>query len=540
MMLLGSTRFATLVTIAVVGLLALPAVGSAHDVGGSSFTRLDVGFDGMSIGSAALPAALPAAGPQSLECNETTGMAGPYQCRNVDLVSMAPLPLGGELPGNDNDMWGWTDPRTGTEYAIVGTTGGTTFVDLSDPEFPVTVGVLPTSAVGTNVLWRDIKVDGNYAFIVSEHQGHGMQVFDLRKLRRAGPGPNVFTADTVYRGRDDTGQPLSNSHNIGINEETDFAYAVGSNTCDALGTTGENGGLHMIDISEPEDPEFAGCARVQNPPSNNYVHDVECVIYRGPDSEHRGDEICFGANEDVVTIYDVTDKDNPEVLSQTTYESAAYTHQGWLTADQEFFIFGDELDEGLTPPGENTRTYILQVLDLENPEDVKTHTHETKAIDHNLYIDDGLIYESNYTAGVRILDFTQQSLENGQLDEVGFFDTFVAGDPATDPNEFAGTWSNYAFFESGIVVATSIEGGTFELFVLRPTGDAVGPGSTGEDPDPGGGGDPGDGDDDDGRGDDDDDEDGRDEDDDDDSDDSDDSDDDRDDGSRDDSDHSDD
>ncbi|MGH2803867.1 MAG: choice-of-anchor B family protein, partial [Thermoleophilaceae bacterium] len=102
-------------------------VASAHDVRGSSLNGLSAGFAEMSASSA--PAQ--AVGPQSFECIEndvTGGQAGPYQCRNVDLVSMAPLPLGGELPGNDNDMWGWTDPRTGTEYAIVGTTGGTTFV----------------------------------------------------------------------------------------------------------------------------------------------------------------------------------------------------------------------------------------------------------------------------------------------------------------------------------------------------------------------------------------------------------------------------
>jgi choice-of-anchor B domain-containing protein len=362
------------------------------------------------------------------------------------------------------------------------------------------------------VLWRDVKVDGNYAFIVSEHRGHGVQVFDLTKLRGAVPG-TVFTADAVYRGQDDTGQTISNSHNIGINPETDFAYAVGTNTCDALGATGENGGLHTIDISDPENPTFAGCARVTDPPTNSYVHDVECVVYRGPDVEHRGKEICFGSNENVVTIYDVTDKSNPVVLSQTTYPTAAYTHQGWLTADQRFFLFGDELDEGLgagveDPEGRdvvpgtvgNTTTYIMRVLDLDNPEAPKAHTHDTEAIDHNMYIDDGLVYQSNYTAGVRILDFTNASLRRGELNEVGYFDTFPAGDPV-DPNQFAGTWSNYAFFDSGIVVATAIESGTSTLYVLRPTGEAAGGDGGGGDGggDPGGGGDgDDDGDDDDG------------------------------------------
>jgi len=247
----------------------------------------------------------------------------------------------------------------------------------------------------------------------------------------------------------------------------------------------------MIDIGDPENPTFAGCARVTDPPINNYVHDVECVIYRGPDREHRGKEICFGFNENVVTIYDVTDKSNPVVLSQTGYPTAAYTHQGWLTPNQEFVLFGDELDEGLgagieDPEGRdavpgtvgNTTTYIMRVRDLDDPEQPKAHTHETEAIDHNMYIDNGLVYQSNYTAGLRILDFSSRSLRRGELEEVGYFDTFPAGDPI-DPNQFAGTWSNYAYFDSGIVLATAIESGASTLYVLRPTGAAAGRGGRG-------------------------------------------------------------
>jgi choice-of-anchor B domain-containing protein len=415
-------------------------------------------------------------------------MAGPYRCENVDLASVLPVPQPLGI-GNGNDIWGWTDPENGDEYVVVGSSLQTAFVDVTDEENPVLVGTMPTSGTGSNVLWRDVKVANDHAFVVSEQSRHGMQVFDLTRLRDATPG-TIFTADTVYRGTDDAGLTLSNSHNIAVNEETDFAYAVGTNTCRALGATGENGGLHMIDISDPETPEFAGCARVTDPPSNNYVHDVECEIYRGPDGAHRGDEICFGSNEDVVTIYDVSDKANPVVLSQTTYPTAAYTHQGWLTADQRFFLFGDELDEGLGTgvPGvadataatvDKTTTYIMRVLDLENPDAPKAHTHETEAIDHNLYIDDGLVYQSNYTAGVRILDFTNRSLMDGELNEVGFFDTFPVGDPI-DPNQFAGTWSNYAFFDSGIVAATAIESGVTTLFVLRPTGDDRGDRGRGE------------------------------------------------------------
>jgi choice-of-anchor B domain-containing protein len=295
-----------------------------------------------------------------------------------------------------------------------------------------------------------------------------MQVFDLTQLRDAGPLPQIFTAATVYRGADDEGLEVSNAHNIAINEETGYAYIVGSNTCVSAGAGGENGGLHMVDISDPEQPEFAGCARVTDTPSNNYSHDVQCVVYRGPDADYQGREICFSSNENVVAVIDVTNKANPTVISEWGYPEVAYTHQGWLTPDQRYFIFGDELDE-LDGTVDNTTTYIMDALDLDSPKRPKPFAHETRSIDHNLYIQDDLVYASNYGAGLRILQFTDSSLANGQLNEVGFFDIR----PGFDEPEFVGTWSNYPFFDSGIVVMTGIEEGSTVLYVLRPTGDAA-------------------------------------------------------------------
>ncbi len=83
------------------------------------------------------------------------GKAGEYECQNVDLLSFVPL---GELgsTGNGNDIWGWTDPETGREYAISGCTDGTSFVDVSEPTDPKVLAFLPTHTVSSS--WRDMKV----------------------------------------------------------------------------------------------------------------------------------------------------------------------------------------------------------------------------------------------------------------------------------------------------------------------------------------------------------------------------------------------
>ena len=97
-----------------------------------------------------------------------------------------------------NDIWGWTDPLDGKEYALLGRTTGTAFIDITDPNNPVYLGNLPTHTVSS--LWRDIKVYTDHAFIVSEASGHGMQVFDLTQLRNVPNPPVTFTADAHYSG----------------------------------------------------------------------------------------------------------------------------------------------------------------------------------------------------------------------------------------------------------------------------------------------------------------------------------------------------
>jgi choice-of-anchor B domain-containing protein len=359
------------------------------------------------------------------------GMAAGYPCSNVDFLSFtAGSALGG---GNMNDIWGWTDPDYGTEYVLLGRTSGTAFIDISDPVNPLYLGNLPAS--GSNSLWRDIKVDGNYAYIVSEAGGHGMQIFDLTKLRNVVNPPVTFSEDAHYSG-------WGNAHNLVINEASNRAYGVGTNT--------SSGGLHIVDISNPLNPvimgDFAG---------DGYTHDAQVVNYIGPDADYAaGYEIAFACNENSITVIDVTDPGNTEELSRTTYNSQ-YTHQGWLTEDHKYFLSGDELDENYT--GVNTTTFIWDVQDLNAPFLLGTFVSSTPAIDHNLYIKDNLCYQSNYRAGLRIANL--DNIASGMMTEVGFFDVY----PSSDATGFNGTWSNYPYFASGVVAVSHIEEGLFLL-----------------------------------------------------------------------------
>lgn len=381
------------------------------------------------------------------QVNCADGKAESWDCADIDLLSFMNIgDLGGGRGVEMNDVWGWTDPQSGREYAIAGRTNGTSFVDVTDPLNPVYIGDLPMTEGSQANTWRDMKVYDNHVFIVADGAGpHGMQVFDLTRLRSTSNTPATFEADFTYDG-------IASAHNIVINEETGFAYAVGSNS----GGETCGGGLHMIDIQDPKNPVFAGCFGHEGTGNagTGYSHDAMCVVYDGPDDEHDGKEICFGANETALSIADVTDKENPVALASAAYPNVGYTHQGWITEDHSYFYVNDELDE-TGGNAERTRTLIWDITDLDEPELVKEHFGTTTASDHNLYIRDNLMYQSNYSAGLQIMDITDP--ENPV--QVGMFDV----DPTGDTPGFNGTWSNYPYFGSGTIVVTGKESGLYML-----------------------------------------------------------------------------
>ncbi|QHI37967.1 hypothetical protein IMCC3317_33500 [Kordia antarctica] len=379
--------------------------------------------------------------PDAIICEN--GFAGQYPCDGYDLMGHIPLSVFGASRGNDS--WGWTDPQTGTEYALIGTNENTCFLDITDPTNPIYLGNLPTATVASS--WRDVKVYNNHAFVVSEAPGHGMQVFDLTRLRNVVNAPEIFTADAWYDG-------FGSAHNIVINEQSGFAYAVGAMTLDDS-TTSFNGGPHFVNIQNPTNPIAAGGYS-----DDAYSHDAQVVTYNGPDAEHVGKEILLGSNTNEVVIIDISDKNNPIQIATIAYADIGYTHQGWFTEDQRYFIVGDELDE--LNLGFNSRSIVFDLQDLDNPSVKMTYIGPTVAIDHNGYAKGNTFFLSNYTAGVRMLDIS--NIDGNQIQEIGFFDTF----PTDNETTFNGAWNAYPYFESGNIVVSDINSG---LFILRKSTD---------------------------------------------------------------------
>ena len=155
---------------------------------------------------------------------------------------------------------------------------------------------------------------------------------------------------------------------------------------------------------------------------------------------------------------DVTSKPGSATLASIEYPDLGFVHQAWLAEDQRFAFVGDELDE--LDFGVSTRTVVIDVTDLDAPEYHGDHRAATPSIDHNLYVHGNLLYQVNYTSGLRVLEFDPGNVL--QLNEVAFLDTH----PDSDAVDFAGAWGVYPWFESGLILVSDVERG---LFVVRLT-----------------------------------------------------------------------
>lgn len=364
------------------------------------------------------------------------GMSGVYPCDMVDQIAYRSLDFFNQEDAND--IWGWTSSATGREYVMLGLHDRTAFLDISSPKYPIYLGYLPTATVGS--IWRDIKVVGHYAYIVSEASYHGLQIFDLNRLENLSVLDNLpiqFDMDAYYNA-------FGHCHNIVADTANKFVYPVGTSLFE--------GGLYAIDVSDPLNVQYAGSNSI-----GGYVHDAQAITYYGPDSDYTGRQIVVGFNEDRMVVYDATVKTDIEVISQSTYVNVGYTHQGWFTEDRHYLLSNDETDE--VDFGIPTRTIIWDMTDLDNPQVVSYVELGTISIDHNLYIKDDMVYESNYTSGLRILDLLE--VGDGILHPFGYFDIY----PQTDFPLYEGTWSNYPYFKSGVIPVSGITTG---LHLVKP------------------------------------------------------------------------
>ncbi|MFN0131072.1 MAG: choice-of-anchor B family protein [Phycisphaerales bacterium] len=367
-----------------------------------------------------------------------------FPSKNVSLKSWIPLNnfAGFTAGANGADCWGYTSP-SGREYALMGLSWGNGIVEVTDPVNPVIITTIPG---GVDILWRDIAVIGQYAYAVSDSDGVGIQVLDLRQIDSG--------VVTLVRNFSQGGHVTT--HTLLDNPASGFLYACGGNIA--------NGGFKPITLTtDPTFPTFTGVNW-----TTSYVHEALIVSYTS--GTYAGKEVAFlfrgSSSSGRMSIVDVTNKAALTNLAHNiTYPGQSYCHQGWLSIDRKYLYVNDEID-GPTQNVPRMLTRIFDVSDLSTPRLISTFTNGLPSVDHNEYTVGRYLFQSNYTSGLRVWDVSNAL----KPVEVAFIDTR----PSDDGTGYNGAWGNYPFFNSGTFLISDLENGLFicklALLELAPTG----------------------------------------------------------------------
>jgi choice-of-anchor B domain-containing protein len=368
-----------------------------------------------------------------------------FPSRGVQLLAwMSLTDLGVPLSGNGNSCFGYVSP-SGREYAIMGLSNGTAFIEITQPSNPVVVAQIS----GPQSLWRDMKVFGTHCYAASEG-GSGIQVMNMSAIDSG----IVTLVNTIND--DATGA----THTLALNTDSGYLYRSG----------GSSNGLRFYNLNiNPANPQRNGQW------SDRYVHEPTVVSYTtGPAA---GKEIAYccggfngGFNSTGLYVVDVTNKASPVLLSYVPYTDSSYAHQAWLSPDRQWLYLNDELDE---QNDADITAMTTRVFNASNPLAVTyvgRFTNGLGTVDHNLYTKSNLLYESNYTSGIRIFDATVPTAPV----EIGYFDTR----PEDNGETFNGLWNNYVYFPSGVVIGSDIERAFFVWWVGTPLVSFAHPGPT--------------------------------------------------------------
>jgi choice-of-anchor B domain-containing protein len=310
---------------------------------------------------------------------------------NIDLVSNL-----NQYPSDGySDIWGYVD-GSNNEYALLGVRSGTSIVNLADPQNPAEVAFIP----GIFSVWRDIKVHGHHAYVITEGtgSGQGLQIIDLSQLPTS--ATLVNTLDTWFE----------RAHNIFIDDG--YAYIIGTNS---------GGGMHILDLTDPVNP-----VRTAYYTGSQYIHDV-----------YVWNDTVVACAEDTYDLVDVSDKSNPQLISSSAAIPGIYAHAGWMTEDKRYFIGTEEfntVDITVWDLVDRT-TWDLVVPEWQMP---------TNSTVHNLFIKGNYAHVSYYTDGYVVLDISDP------------LNPFLAGEYNTSD-----MWGCYPYLPSGITICSDMDEGLY-------------------------------------------------------------------------------
>ena len=325
-----------------------------------------------------------------------------------------------------NEVWGLA--VNNLEIAVIGSTDGTHFINVTDPVNPEEIHFVKGGSVGRSIIHRDFHDYNGYLYAVADEGTFStLQVIDISMI------PD--TVVVVY----DSKEYIRRSHNIFIDSSSALLYACFTNG-DSVGFAG----LRVFDIEDPFAPKVVGSFNNISGLNLTGLHDIyvdQGIAY-------------LNAGNDGLGIVDFSDMDNPELLaalSTNQYPESGYNHAGWLSEDKKSYYLADE-----------TFGTRVKAMDVSSLPEIKTFdllssgSGHSAEIPHNLIVHGDYLYASYYFDGLQVFDISDTS----SIERVLYYDT------STIPHQrgiYRGAWGVYPFLPSGNILVSDMQNGLFVI-----------------------------------------------------------------------------
>lgn len=324
--------------------------------------------------------------------------------------------------------WGWAQTSKNKEYAIVGTSSKTYFIDVTVPTNPIIVDSVIARRAGCT--WRELKTYQNYCYIVSDDSPpNSFQIVDMQYL-----------PDSVHVVHDGTTY-FEKSHTIFIDQDKMYCGSVTDPSGNGYST------MRVYSLATPTAPVLLRKLEQDVPSSTiDVVHDMFV----------RNDTIYASCGFKGFHILKLTAANTFSIMqSFTNYAFSGYNHSAWQTDDRKTIVFADEVPA-------STPAKVIDVSNFNNITVVDTINSHPLATPHNVYIvGNRWCWISSYQDGMYLYDISTPS--NTTIH--GFFDTH----PQHGVNDnfstsaYRGNWGAYPYLPSKIIIACDMQNGIFIL-----------------------------------------------------------------------------
>ena len=329
-----------------------------------------------------------------------------------------------------NECWGFKVNET--EIAVIGSTAGTHFFDITDPQNSIEVAFVAGAYTGTGVIHRDYHDYNGYLYAVcDEGNTSTLQIIDVSDL------PNSIT--TIY----DSDSLFQKAHNIFIDTATAKLYACAVKHVNPTSYT-------AMDVYSLSNPTLPNLIYTYN--EVGHVHDAYV----------RNDTAYLNCGNDGLRIMDFHYLDLPGSMAPIelasliapSYPDAGYNHSGWLSDDGTIYAMQDE--------NHGYDVKILDVSDFNNITVVSTFNSGTNSqcMAHNGIIKGDLLYLAYYHDGLRIFDISDPYIPT----QVSYYDTYA---PASY-SSYKGAWGVYPYLPSGNIIVSDMQTGLYVLDCSLP------------------------------------------------------------------------